>query len=370
MLDVQLNAHFPDFKLAIDVNIPTSGVTALFGASGSGKTTTLRAIAGLTQLTNSCVRFNGEIWQSNRTQKKHSQKTPTQRIDSRDYLPTHQRQIGYVFQQPNLFPHLNVQGNLAFGCPSFKQTKTQRQLDDLVEMLDIGHLLKRRVQQLSGGEQQRVAIARTLLTNPRLLLMDEPLSALDQKRKNEVLPYLQRLTQELATPIIYVTHSLNEVVKLAHNIVLFEQGRVNYSGSIAEAWPRLQNINGSEEPSAVLELSLVEHCHDGLTLLQSQSVELLHGQIEQTVGSRVRCQIMASDVSISLSHRDQSSILNRLPATIVQLCPSAKLGEVLVSLRLEDNQRIYALLTQRSCDFLQLMNNMQVWIQIKTLAIV
>jgi len=215
----QFHMEWPGFTLDLDLNMPARGVTAIFGHSGSGKTTLLRCIAGLERAPQGFLRFKGEAWQ-----------------DERTFLPVHKRPLGYVFQEASLFPHLSVLGNLRYGLSRSKAASSGR-LDQAVELLGIGHLLERKPDRLSGGERQRVGIARALAVSPRLLLMDEPLAALDMKRKHEILPYLERLHRTMDLPILYVTHSPDEVVRLADHLVVMEDGRVLAHGTLAETLP-------------------------------------------------------------------------------------------------------------------------------------
>src|SRR3990167_5929797 len=208
-----------DFILDVDLHLPGRGISALFGHSGSGKTSCLRCFAGLDQPSEGYLRVNGELWQDS---------------DQGIFVPAHKRAVGYVFQDANLFAHLTVRRNLQYGLKRIPAAQRRIALEQAVELLGIGHLLERLPGNLSGGERQRVGIARALLTTPRLLLMDEPLAALDLKRKLEVLPYLERLHQELDIPILYVSHSPDEVARLADRLVVLEEGRVQASGPLKE----------------------------------------------------------------------------------------------------------------------------------------
>jgi len=211
LIQARFRIEHPGFALALDLHLPGRGVTALFGHSGSGKTSCLRCFAGLDRPRDGYLRVNGELWQDSA---------------SGQFLAPHQRPIGYVFQDANLFPHLSVRRNLAFGQQRIAAASRRVALEQALELLGIEHLLQRMPASLSGGERQRVAIARALLTSPRLLLMDEPLASLDLKRKQEVLPYLERLHQELEIPVLYVSHAPDEVARLADHLVLLENGQV------------------------------------------------------------------------------------------------------------------------------------------------
>ncbi|MCX8085550.1 MAG: molybdenum ABC transporter ATP-binding protein [Rhodocyclaceae bacterium] len=213
MIEARFRLAYPGFTLDADLSLPASGVTALFGPSGSGKTTLLRAIAGLERVPGGRLVFDGEVWQ-----------------DERTFLPTHRRPIGYVFQEASLFPHLSVRGNLEYGMKRRNCRPASADFAHIVELLGIGHLLERKPERLSGGEKSRVAIARALLSAPRLMLMDEPLAALDLARKQEILPYLERLHEELEIPLLYVSHAPDEVARLADHLVVLEAGRVIAQG--------------------------------------------------------------------------------------------------------------------------------------------
>jgi molybdate transport system ATP-binding protein len=210
MINVRLHLTYSAFALKVDLQLPGRGVTALYGHSGSGKTTCLRCIAGLERAEDGFVQVNDEVWQ-----------------DSRNglFVPPHKRALGYVFQEASLFPHLSVRANLEFGLKRIPRAQRRVDMAQATELLGIGHLLERHPQHLSGGERQRIGIARALLTSPRLLLMDEPLAALDSQRKGEILPYLERLHDELDIPVLYVSHAQDEVARLADHIVLLRDGR-------------------------------------------------------------------------------------------------------------------------------------------------
>ena len=217
-LQIALSLVRPDFTLEVDLKLPAHGITVLFGPSGSGKTTVLRCVAGLEQASG-IVALDDDIWQDSR---------------SKIFKPTWQREIGYVFQEASLFEHMDVRRNLNFGLRRIHRSGGTRTLDAAVEMLGIGHLLGRSVESLSGGERQRVAIARSLATQPKLLLLDEPLASLDIARRREVLPWLERLHAELKIPVLYVTHSVDELARLADHVVMLEKGLVIASGSLIE----------------------------------------------------------------------------------------------------------------------------------------
>ena len=241
-IHARFKLDYPGFSLDVDLTLPGQGVTALFGHSGSGKTTLLRAIAGLERVAGGRLAVNGETWQ-----------------DDAVFRPTHQRPLGYVFQEASLFPHLSVQANLEYGQKRVPAAVRRVSLDQAVAMLDIGHLLGRKPARLSGGERQRVGIARALATSPRLLLMDEPLAALDHARKQEILPYLERLHDELDIPVLYVSHAPDEVARLADHIVVMEGGRALATGPLTDTLARLDlPIKLGEDAGVVLDAVVAE----------------------------------------------------------------------------------------------------------------
>ena len=344
-----------DFELDIELSIPGKGVTALFGHSGSGKTTLLRCLAGL-QHFDGHLFVNGECWQGERY-----------------FLPVHRRPLGYVFQEASLFPHLNVRQNLAFGLRRIASSEQQLAMDQVVDWLGIGHLLTRSSQRLSGGERQRVAIARALLTSPRLLLMDEPLSALDERSKQEILPYLERLHDELAIPLVYVSHSVKEVARLADHMVWLEQGRVHDSGTVHQVLTNLKlAISHEEEAAAVLESQVIEHDEAyHLTALDNRFGRLWVKHMNKQIGEKVRVNIPARDVSLSLVPEQSSSILNIWDAVVIEIA-DAEPGQVMVKMCCPDrsgDQPLLARITKRSRDKLDLQVGGHVFARIKSVGL-
>ncbi|MBF3186257.1 molybdenum ABC transporter ATP-binding protein, partial [Pseudomonas aeruginosa] len=244
-LRLRFRRAYPGFELDIDLALPGRGVTALFGHSGSGKSTCLRCIAGLEKAAEGEVTINGETWQDSRRNL---------------FVAPHRRALGYVFQDANLFRHLTVRRNLAFGLKRIAAAERRVELEQACALLGIEHLLERMPERLSGGEQQRVGIARALLTSPRLLLMDEPLASLDLKRKGEILPYLERLHEELDIPVLYVSHSPDEVARLADHLVLLENGKVRASGPIGETLARVDlPLALDDDAGVVIEGTVSDH---------------------------------------------------------------------------------------------------------------
>ncbi len=344
------------FTLDVDLQVPGRGVTALFGPSGCGKTTCLRAIAGLARAQPGSVVVNGEIWQDD-----------ARRI----WRPTHQRALGYVFQEASLFEHLSVRGNIEYGQKRTPPARRTVALAQAVDLLGIAHLMDRRPHALSGGERQRVAMARALATGPRVLLMDEPLAALDAQRKAEVLPYLERLHQALDIPVLYVSHAIDEVARLAAHMVLMQDGRVLASGRTEDMLVRLDlPLAHGDTAASVVEGTVLRHdVHDHITTVRFAGGQLLLASpTDRPAGEAVRLRIQARDVSLTLAEQVDTSILNILPATVVQVSDDSP-GQCMVALDAGPT-RLLARVTQRSAQALALAPGKRVYAQIKGIAIV
>ena len=334
----------------MDLALPMRGVTALFGPSGSGKTTLLRLIAGLERATEGHLSLGDAVWQ-----------------DASVFLPTHQRSVGVVFQDARLFPHLTVRQNLLYGQ---RRTGAVGGLDAMAERLGIDHLLARKPDRLSGGEAQRVAIARALLTRPRILLMDEPLAALDANRRAEILPYLERLHAELDIPILYVTHSFDEVVRLADHLVLLEAGGVVASGRLTEMMTRLDlPLAHRPEAEAIIEAEVLEHDTEfHLTCVGFAGGRLWLSLQDAPMGRTVRVRIRARDVSLTQVPQTGTSILNILPAVLTDLVGEGD-SQVVIGLDI-GGTRFLSRVTRKSVSLLGLVPGMTVYAQIKGVAIV
>ena len=343
-----------DFSLDIDLILPGCGITALFGPSGSGKTTCLRAMAGLERAPGAVFTIDGEVWQD----------------DQRGvFVPTHRRALGYVFQEASLFAHLSVRRNMEFGQRRVTGAEQRFDLASVADLLGIAGLLERMPASLSGGERQRVAIARALLTAPRILLMDEPLAALDQKRKLEILPYLERLHDELSIPMIYVSHSPDEVARLADHLVLLDGGRVVASGPLAETLARADLPPAfTDDAGVVLETTLSGDEADNLSQLDFAGGCIHVGRRPEKPGRRLRCRIHARDVSLALERPRGSSILNILPATVTAVVATDTPGHVLVQMRIGPTP-LLARITERSRRELGITPGQPVWAQIKAVAL-
>lgn len=356
-IHVRLQLHYPDFSLDVDLDLPGRGVTALYGHSGSGKTTCLRCIAGLERAEQGFVQINDEVWQDSHHKR---------------FIPPHKRALGYVFQEASLFPHLSVLANLEFGWRRIPRSQRRVDMAHATQLLGIGHLLDRHPQHLSGGERQRVGIARALLTSPRLLLMDEPLAALDSQRKSEILPYLERLHDELEIPVLYVSHSQDEVARLADHIVLLSAGKALASGPVGETLARLDlPLALGDDAGVVIDGQVSDYNLDYqlLTLqLPNSPLSVRVAHLPLALGKRLRFKVQARDVSLSLFAGEQSSILNRLPVTVVSEIAADNAAHVLVRLDAAGTP-LLARITRFSRDHLQLHPGQALWAQIKAVAV-
>ena len=343
-----------NFTLAVDLALPGRGVSGLFGHSGSGKTTVLRAMAGLERMPDGYLAIGNEVWQD----------------ESRGlFVPPHRRALGMVFQEASLFPHLSVRGNMEFGQKRVSTAASRFKLPDVAELLGLGHLLERAPAQLSGGERQRVAIARALLAAPQILLMDEPLAALDLKRKLEILPYLERLHRELAIPIIYVSHSPDEVARLADHLVLLDQGRVVASGPLNDVLSRIDLPAAfADDAGVVIEASIAAQEADDLTRLEFPGGTIFVSRHDEPIGTVLRCRIHARDVSLALVPQVHTSILNCVSAVVVDLAPTDTPGHVMVKLDVS-GEPLLARITRRSAERLDIRPGLALRAQIKSVAL-
>lgn len=347
------------FTLDVDLRLPGRGITVLFGPSGSGKTTLLRCVAGLERALdapNAQVSMGGVMWQD---------------AASGLFVPTWQRALGYVFQEASLLEHLNVSQNLLLGLRSGRGSKAAlHALNEAVALLGIGQLLGRHVHTLSGGERQRVAIARALARKPQVLLLDEPLAALDRTRKQDILPWLETLRDQLQIPMLYVTHAMDEVTRLADTLVLLEDGRVRACGPVAQVMVE-QLHDGGDEAGALLQATvrgrdaawqLAEVVFDGGSLWLRDSAVLRPGR-------PIRVRVLARDVSLALTAPAGTSIQNQLACTVEALCPDLHSSQVLVRLRC-GSAGLLARITARSAAQLDLAAGRAVWALVKSVALV
>ena len=342
------------FELNVDLQISDKGITAVMGESGSGKTTLLRCLAGLDKPSDGLLTVNEVIWQ-----------------DEETCLPTHKRPIGYVFQEASLFSHLTALENLQYAIKRAPNRISGESFERVVNTMGIKEMLDQCPDQLSGGERQRVAIARALLIQPELMLMDEPLASLDAKRKQEILPYLERLHETLDVPLIYVSHSVEEVSRLADHVVLLESGQVIAQGNLQEVFSRLDLPTSVDaEAGVVLQGTVVEHDKQWhLVRVQLDSGELWISDSKRCPGDSVRVRILARDVSLALGVNDDMSILNRLHAEVVDVSENPDNAAAMLRLKVGDDY-LLARVTRKSVANLGIKPGIQLWAQIKSVAIV
>jgi molybdate transport system ATP-binding protein len=345
------------FALDVAFQAPARGFTAFYGPSGSGKTTLLRCIAGLNRFADGECRVDGEVWQDG----------------ERVFLPTHRRPLGYVFQEASLFAHLSVRRNLSFGAPPRQAAKPAIGWDEVVDLLGLAPLLDRAPRDLSGGERQRVALGRALLSQPKLLLMDEPLSALDAAAKEEILPFLERLRDRLSLPALYVTHDMAEVERLADHLVLLENGRAIAAGPLAELQSDPKLPLAAARGAAVSLAGTIEAVDAafGLTTVKVRGASFVASGRPGRVGERRRLRVVAGDVSIASAPPGPSSILNVLPARVLSMTEAAP-NELVVVLGLGEDgagDRILSRITRRSWERLALAAGQSVHAQVKSVAL-
>ena len=351
MIECKIKIQLESFMLDANFSIPDRGITVVFGPSGSGKTTLLRAIAGLEKSDDGFLKIGDSVWQK-----------------GEDFLATHKRQIGYVFQDAALFDHLDVKGNLNFVIKRAIGLKEDF-IESIHNLLEIKTLLNRKTTQLSGGEKQRVAIARALLTNPKILLLDEPLSALDLKRKNEILPYLDSIHNDLEIPILYVTHSQDEMSRLADHLLLIEDGNIIGSGPVNDMLTRFDMpLSHGGDAVSIIEAEVLKRDSEfnlmHLDFLGGQFIVPDNGFPVQT---KVRIRVVARDVSLTKSKQVDTSILNIFPAMVQEIVNE---GEAQVMVRLQIKETILlACITRKSSYKLRLEKGSEVFVQVKSVAI-
>jgi molybdate transport system ATP-binding protein len=355
VIDVDIELPLGRFALAARF-ASDAGVTALFGRSGAGKTTVIDCIAGLRRPARGRIAVAGEVLFDSAAG-----------ID----VPRHRRRVGYVFQDARLFPHLTVRRNLLYGRWFRRGRGAGPGLDEVVDLLGIEHLLARRPGALSGGERQRVAVGRALLAAPRLLLMDEPLASLDERRKDEILPYLERLRREGRVPIVYVSHSLDEVARLAETVVLLSEGRVVATGPVAEVLARLdlRPATGRAEAGAILDGVVAAHdaAYD-LTTVRVAGQAVLVPRLDAAVGDRVRLRVRARDVALARAPQDGTSIRNQLRGRIAAIEREAG-AFAEASVDLGGGQLLRARLTRLSADELRLAPGVEVTALLRVAAV-
>ncbi|WP_120501774.1 molybdenum ABC transporter ATP-binding protein [Roseovarius sp. EL26] len=350
-LSVELSHRFDDFHLDLSFEAG-AGVTAIFGPSGAGKSTIAHAISGLLRPDAGRIVLQDRVL-----------------LDSATYVRASKRRIGYVFQDGRLFPHLNVAGNLRFGARFAPQPADTQQHEKIVEMLGLEDLMERRPKQLSGGEKQRVALARALLSQPELLLLDEPLSALDEPRKEAILPYLERLRDQVRMPIVYISHSVAEVARLADQLVIIKAGKKVADGAVEDVLsdPASLPFVGIREAGAVLNAQVAAHDDDGLSRLTVSGGALHLPGVTAPIGTQVRIRILAQDVLISLEEPQGLSSRNVLPVTIKELRRGEGPGVALQLMAGQD--RLLARITARAAQALSLRPGMSCFAILKATAV-
>ena len=354
-IDIKLLLNRRGFALDVDLCLPAQGITVLFGPSGSGKTTLLRCLAGLEQA-HGRIQIGEQTWQDS---------------ERGVFIPTWQRSLGYVFQEASLLAHLSVEQNLRFGIKRIKNSKTAEALNEAIALLGIGHLLQRDPDRLSGGERQRVAIARALAMQPHLLLLDEPLASLDQARREEILPWLERLHTSLEIPVLYVTHAMQELTRLADHVVVLQDGEVRLQGATANvlAEPAFAASLGGQA-GVVLQATVVGHDDPyHLTQLALPAGHLWVAQSELSHAQTVRLHVHASDVSLTLTEPKDTSIQNRLRGTIESINADAHPAHRIVTVSCGE-QHLLARVTARALQSMGVSVGSCVWCQIKSVALV
>ncbi len=351
MIDINVQKRLGDFRINAKIDVERDGVIALFGRSGSGKTSLVNMIAGLTSPDSGTISIAGKTL-----------------FDSTNGInvPPEERRLGYVFQEDRLFPHLSVASNLTYGMPD---DGSKAKFDKIVEMLGIGDLLNRRPDNLSGGEKQRVSIGRALLADPQLLLMDEPLASLDKSRKDEILPFIEELSTELALPIFYVSHAMDEIVRLADTLVIMSDGEIAAAGPLEEITSRLdlRPLTGRYEAGSVIKVFVSDHDdQDQLSELSFSGGKFVVPRVELPIGKNLRVRIRARDVSISIDNPENISINNVLRGKIHEIGEEQiALTDVLVDVGVP----IWARISRRSIRRLQLRVGSVVYVMVKAVAI-
>ena len=355
-IEVRLDLQRTDFNLSVDLHLPGRGIAVLFGPSGSGKTTLLRCVAGLEPAARGLVRIGAQTWQDDG----HGIR-----------LPVWRRALGYVFQEASLFAHLNVRRNLEYGLRRAQSGSDAASLANAVRLLGIEPLLARPVTHLSGGERQRVAIARALATAPRLLLLDEPLAAIDPARRQEILPWLERLRDELRIPMLYVTHAADEVARLADQLIVLDAGRIRDAGPAAEILSALDSPLVIGDDAGTLLQARIAARDAAWHLLRADfpggSFWIRDGG--QALGTAVRLRVLARDIGIQLQEPVDTSVQNHLPAVVDAIAEAADPSQALVRLQCGATP-LLARVTRRAVHALQLAPGKPVWAMVKAVAVI
>lgn len=342
-----------NFRLEADLHVPARGLTGIFGHSGSGKTSLLRCLAGLERAEQGYLVVDGSVWQDE-----------SQGI----FVPSYQRQLAYVFQEPRLFPHLTVRKNLEYGMRRKNGSGSSRNFDQVIETLGLQRLLSRKPEKLSGGEQQRAAIGRALLTDPKLLLMDEPLAALDIHRKKEIMPFLERLHNELDIPVILVSHSVEEITRLADSVVVMSDGKISETGPLSQMLTYMHHYSMEGTAVTVTEGVITEFDSEHhIGRLKTSFGELVITDCHNCLGKTIRASIHARDVSLCLTQPEDTSILNNISGKIKNIVThDTGLADVVIDI---NGFSLLSTITSRSCDNLKLKEGKKVYAQIKSVAL-
>ncbi|WP_323168888.1 molybdenum ABC transporter ATP-binding protein ModC [Pantoea agglomerans] len=350
MLSLNFMQQQGDHVLEVDLQIPAKGITAIFGVSGAGKTSLINAISGLTQPQRGRIQLHDRLLFD---------------AEQKIALPPEKRRIGYVFQDARLFPHYRVRGNLQYGMAP----KMKAQFDSLVSLLGLEALLPRFPLSLSGGEKQRVAIGRALLTAPDMLLLDEPLASLDLPRKRELMPYLQKLAKQVEIPMLYVSHSLEEILQLADNVLVLDAGKIKAFGPLERVWSSsaMRPWLPVSELTSVLRVQVLEHHPDyPMTALSLGDQHIWVSRVNQPVKTPLRIRIASADVSLALQPPQHSSIRNILPAQVVELLEVG--DQVEVKLRIGISE-LWARITPWARDELGIRPDQWLYAQIKSVSV-
>ncbi len=356
MIEIDVFRRLGEFEIEVEIVVEATGITALFGQSGAGKTSVVDMLAGLLRPERGRIAIGGEVLFDS-----------ARRID----LPPERRRIGYVFQEHRLFPHMSVRANLEYGLRRAPAAERRIGLDQVVEVLDVAALLERRPRTLSGGEKQRISIGRALLANPRLLLMDEPLASLDAARKNEILPFIERLSAEFAVPIVYVSHSAEEIVRLADTLVLLSHGRVAAIGAVEELMSRLdlRPLTGRYEAGSVIAARVSgKDATFGLSHLAFAGGVLKVPLSGLALGRDVRIRVRARDVTLARARPEGLSTLNIFEGTVIEIGGDAEPGP-LVDVRVDIGVKLWARITRRALHDLGIVPGSRVFALIKAVAI-